>query len=77
MVDRPNRIQHRPLRPLYLISAYLIVGSCRTTSANINSNRSLSNSHAQASTSNPMHSPTAIMGPTSAPTTPGNKRVSP
>ncbi|CAK9779374.1 hypothetical protein CC85DRAFT_330828 [Cutaneotrichosporon oleaginosum] len=38
--------------------------------------RSLSNSHALPSNS-PMHSPTAMMGPTSAPTTPGNKRVSP
>lgn len=41
------------------------------------SSRSLSNSHAQSSSSHAMHSPTTTVGPTSAPTTPGAKRVSP
>ncbi|BEI84698.1 hypothetical protein CcaverHIS002_0500990 [Cutaneotrichosporon cavernicola] len=47
-----------------------------TTASPPDHTRSLSNSHSLPR-SNPMHSPTAMMGPTSAPTTPGNKRVSP
>lgn len=48
-----------------------------TTASPPDHNRSLSNSHSLPAV-NPMHSPTAAtMGITSAPTTPGNKRVSP